>query len=131
MMSLHDKQYTELEAIVGKRNLSRDPAVLDGYRYNLSHTAIHLGPHFDVRTPRGIAVALPGNTEEVQEIVRWCNLNKIKYKPSSTFWSAQGYPNEDGVLVLDMRRMDRILEIDPKNMIAVVEPGVIGAYLFT
>jgi FAD/FMN-containing dehydrogenase len=129
MMSLHDKQYTELEAIVGKRNLSRDPAVLDGYRYNLSHTAIHLGPHFDVRTPRGIAVALPGNTEEVQEIVRWCNLNKIKYKPSSTFWSAQGYPNEDGVLVLDMRRMDRILEIDPKNMIAVVEPGVIGATL--
>ena len=128
-MSLTDKQYKEFEAIVGRRNISRDPAVLDGYRYNLSHTAIHLGPHFDVLTPRGIAVLMPGSTEEVQAIVKLCNRYKIKYKPSSTFWSAQGYPNQDNTLVLDMRRMDRILEIDPKNMVAVVEPGVIGATL--
>ena len=48
---------------------------------------------------------------------------------STTFWSAQGYPSEDDTLQLDMRRMDRILEIDEKNMFAVVEPGVIGATL--
>ncbi len=128
-MSLTDTQYKELETIVGKRNISRDPGVLDGYRYNLAHTAIHLGPHFDVLTPRGLAVLLPGNTEEVQKIVKWCNRNGIKYKPSSTFWSAQGYPCDDNTLVLDMRRMDKILSIDAKNMIAVVEPGVIGATL--
>ncbi len=128
-MSLTDKQYRELEAIVGKRNISRDPAVLDSYRYNLSHTAIHLGPHFDVRTPRGMAVLLPGSTADVQSITKFCAKHKIKYKPSSTFWSAQGYPCDDNTLVLDMRRMDRIIEIDAKNMIAVVEPGVIGATL--
>lgn len=128
-MSLTDTHYQELEAIVGKRNISRDPAVLDGYRYNLSHTAIHLGPHFDVLTPRGAAVLLPGDTEEVQAIVKFCNRHKIKFKPSSTFWSAQGYPNDNETIVLDMRRMDRILEIDEKNMVAVVEPGVIGATL--
>ncbi len=128
-MSLTDKQFKELEAIVGKRNISRDPGVLDGYRYNLSHTAIHLGPHFDVLTPRGLAVLLPGSTGDVQKITKWCNRNGIKYKPSSTFWSAQGYPCDDNTLVLDMRRMDKIISIDAKNMVAVVEPGVIGATL--
>lgn len=128
-MSITDKQYQEFEAIVSKRNISKDAAVLDGYRYNLAHTAIHLGPHFDVRTPRALAVLLPGSTEEVQKIVKLCNKRGIKYKASSTFWSAQGYPCDDNTIILDMRRMDKIIDIDVKNMVAIVEPGVIGATL--
>lgn len=128
-MSLTNKHYQEFEAIVGKRNISRDPGVLDTYRYNLSHTAIHLGPHFDTMTPRGLAVLLPAGTKEVQAIVKLCNRHKIRYKPSTTFWSAQGYPCDDNTIILDMRRMDKIIEIDRKNMVAVVEPGVIGATL--
>ena len=72
---------------------------------------------------------MPGSTEEVQAIVKLCNKYKIKFKASTTFWSAQGYPSEDDTIQLDMRRMDRILEIDEKNMYAVVEPGVIAATL--
>jgi hypothetical protein len=128
-MSIPESFFTALTEIVGTRNVSRDPAVLDSYRYYLGHTAIHLGPFFDTFTPRGAAVVLPGSTPEVQAIVRLCNKYKVKYKASSTFWSAQGNPSEDDVLQLDMRRMDRILEIDEKNMYAVVEPGVIGATL--
>lgn len=128
-MNITDKQYREYEAIVGKRNISKDPAVLDGYRYNLSHTAIHLGPHFDVRTPRALAVLLPASTLEVQKIVKLCNKTGIKYKASTTFWSAQGYPCDDNTIILDMRRMDKIIDIDVKNMVAIVEPGVIGATL--
>jgi glycolate oxidase len=128
-MPLSKKQYRELEKIVGADNLSDDPALLDSYRYSLAHTAIHIGPYYNTFTPRGAAVVLPGSTEEVQAIVKFCNQNKIKFKPSSTFWSAQGYPSSDNTLQLDMRRMDRILEIDEKNMYAVIEPGVIGATL--
>jgi len=128
-MTLSKKLYRTLEDIVGADNLSDDPAVLDSYRYSLAHTAIHLGPYFDTFTPRGAAVVLPGNTEEVQAIVKFCNKHKIKFKASSTFWSAQGYPSTENTLQLDMRRMDRILEIDEKNMVAVIEPGVIGATL--
>jgi hypothetical protein len=54
---------------------------------------------------------------------------KLRFKASSTFWSAQGYPSEDDTIQLDMRRMDRILDIDARNLFAVVEPGVIGATL--
>ncbi len=128
-MTLPQNVYKALEDIVGPQNISDDPAVLDSYRYSLAHTAIHLGPFYDTFTPRGAAVLLPGSVEEVQAIVKLCNKYKIKFKASSTFWSAQGYPSEDGVIQLDMRRMDRILEIDEKNMFAVIEPGVIGATL--
>ena len=128
-MTLPRHLYKALGDIVGQANISDDPAVLDSYRYSLAHTAIHLGPYYDTFTPRGAAVLLPGTTEEVQAIVRLCNQHKIRFKASSTFWSAQGYPSEDDTLQLDMRRMDRILEIDEKNMYAVIEPGVIGATL--
>jgi glycolate oxidase len=128
-MGLESNVYRSLEDIVGSGNISNDPAVLDSYRYSLAHTAIHLGPFFDTFTPRAAAVLLPGSTEEVQAIVRLCNKYKIKFKASSTFWSAQGYPSQDDTIQLDMRRMDRILEIDEKNMFAVIEPGVIGATL--
>ncbi len=128
-MTVSSATLDELRQIVGARNFSADPTVLDTYRYSLAHTAIHLGPWFDTYTPRGAAVLLPGTVEEVQEIVRLCNREKLKFKASSTFWSAQGYPSEDDTVQLDMRRMDRILDIDERNLFAVVEPGVIGATL--
>ena len=40
-----------------------------------------------------------------------------------------GYPNDENTIQLDMRRMDRVLEIDEKNMFAIIEPNVIGAVL--
>ena len=128
-MTLPRTIYKALEDIVGAVNISDDPAVLDSYRYSLAHTAIHLGPFYNTFTPRGTAILMPGSTEEVQAIVKLCNKHKIKFKASSTFWSAQGYPSEEDTIQLDMRRMDRILEIDDKNMYAVVEPGVISATL--
>ena len=128
-MSLSKERYQAFEDIVGARNISDDPALLDSYRYPLSHTAIHLGPYYRVYTPRGEAVLLPGSTEEVQAIVKLCNKYKMKVKASSTFWSAMGYPNDENTIQLDMRRMDKVLEIDEKNMFAVIEPNVIGAVL--
>src|SRR3972149_5017385 len=128
-MTLSKEVYRQFETIVGTNNISDDPALLDSYRYPLSHTAIHVGPYYRVYTPRGAAVLLPGNTAEVQAIVKLCNKYRIKFKPSSTFWSAWGYPLEDDTIQLDMRRMDRILEIDAKTQFAVVEPHVIGAIL--
>ena len=98
----------ELRGIVGPRHYSDDAAILDTYRYSLAHTANHLGPWYGSRTPRGAAVVLPGTVEEVQEIVRLCNRERVRYKASTTFWSAQGYPSFDDTVQLDMRRMDRV-----------------------
>ena len=128
-MALSIEVYQALEDIVGRENISEDPAILDSYRYPMNHTSIHMGPFFDTFTPRGEAVLLPGSIEEVQAIIRICNRYKIKFKASSTFWGAMGYPSDENTIQLDMKRMDRILEIDEKNLFAVIEPGVIGATL--
>ncbi len=127
-MALSKEIYQELEDVVGPRNASNDPAILATYQFPLNVTSIHLGP-FNSYTPRGGAVVLPGTVEEVQKIVKICNKYKLKYKASSTFWGAMGYPSHEDAVQLDMRRMDRVLEIDEKNMYAVVEPYVIGVNL--
>ena len=128
-MAFTKEIYRALEDIVGAQNISDDPVILATYQFSLSVTSIHLGPYYRTYTPRGAAVVLPGSTEEVQSIIRLCNKYKIKFKASSTFWGAMGFPAHDDVLQIDMRRMDRVLEIDRKNMFAVVEPHVIGANL--
>jgi len=128
-MALLREQYQALEDIVGPDYISDDPALLDSYSYPMVATSNHLGPFYGVYTPQGAAVVLPGSTEEVQAIVKICNKYRIKYKACASFWSGMGFPSFDNVLQLDMRRMDRILEIDEKNMFAIIEPRVIAATL--
>jgi glycolate oxidase len=128
-MTLSKDKYRAFEDIVGSANISDDTTLLDTYRSYMASSSAHLGPWFDVYTPRGEAVLLPGSTEEVQAIVRLCNKFKLKLKPSSTFWAAMGYPSYDNTIQLDMRRMNRILEIDEKNMYAVIESYINGATL--
>ena len=67
---------------------------------------------------------VPGSTEEIQAIVKVCNRYKVKFKAHCTGFGPNGMIGEEGFLSIDLRRMDRILEIDEKNMYAVVEPYV-------
>jgi glycolate oxidase len=124
-MKLSNEIYKAFEDIVGKRNISRDIGVLETYRCIAAQSSAHYGP-YDHKTPLPQAVILPGSTEEVQGVVKLCNKYKIKFKASTTFWSSMGYISDNYAVQIDMRRMDRI-EIDEKNMYAVVEPHAIGA----
>jgi hypothetical protein len=128
-MALSKEIYRAFEDIVGPDNVSDDPAVLDSYVTPLAQSSNHMGPVYDVSTPRGLAVLMPGSTAEVQAVVRLCNKYGIKFKASSTFWASRGNISDDYAITLDMRRMDRILEIDDKNQFAVIEPYVTGATL--
>jgi hypothetical protein len=128
-MELSKEIYKEFENIVGTNNISDDPAILATYVTPMAQSQHHMGPVYGVTTPPGVAVLMPGNTEEVQAIVKLCNKYKIKYKASSTFWTSRGNISDDYAITLDMRRMDRILEINERNQYAVIEPYVIGATL--
>lgn len=124
-MALERSIYQEFEAVVGARNMSESPAVLETYRCAAAQSSAHYGP-FNHRTPTPQAVILPGSTEEVSAVIRLCNKYGIKFKASTTFWSAHGYVDCDNAVQLDMRRMSDF-EIDPKNMIMTIEPYVIAA----
>ncbi len=121
---ISDEAYKELEDAVGPENVSREPAVLDCYSWQ---PFANDNPERWVTRP--VAVALPGSTEEVQALVKALGRHGLKFKAFSTGWGAYSSPTSDNVVQVDLRRMDRIIDIDEKNMYAVLEPYVCGAQL--
>ena len=72
-----------------------------------------------------LAVALPETEEQVQAVVRLCHRHHLPIVPrgAGTGLSGGAQPLSNG-LVLSLARMKRILEINPDNLSARVEPGV-------
>jgi hypothetical protein len=69
----------------------------------------------------------PDTTEQVQAIVRIANEFKIPLYAISTgknFAYGGPAPNVRGSVTVDLKRMNRILEVDDKRNFALVEPGV-------
>jgi glycolate oxidase len=126
-MSLSREAYRALEDIVGRENISEEPAVLDGYCFIWANE-VHFGDKFSARPP---AVVMPGNTEEVQGIVKVCNRFNIKYRAHASGWEVPAISAKEPFLPVDLRRMNHILQIDEKNKFAVVEPYVSVQFLFT
>ncbi|MCF8082464.1 MAG: FAD-binding oxidoreductase [Deltaproteobacteria bacterium] len=81
--------------------------------------------------PRSVDyVVMPKTTEEVREVVLLANQEKIPVTPLGGGFtlSALVVPNQGG-MVLDMKQMDRIIEVDETNRYALIEPGVSQAAL--
>jgi glycolate oxidase len=119
--------YKELEEALGLENVSCEPAVLDGYAWQAFTEVVGQTSGWCPRRPE--AVALPGSTAEVQAVVRICKKHGLQFKAMSTGWGVWNMVGGENVVQVDLRRMDRILDIDEKNMFAVVEPYAIGAQL--
>ncbi|MCI0754530.1 FAD-linked oxidase C-terminal domain-containing protein [Teichococcus vastitatis] len=72
-----------------------------------------------------LAVVLPTSTEEVAAVLRYCHKEKIRVVPrgAGTSLSGGALPLADAV-VIGLMRMNRILEVDFDDRLAVVEAGV-------
>src|SRR5262249_41665381 len=72
-----------------------------------------------------MGVGLPGTTEQVSRVLRYCHDNRIKVVPrgSGTSLSGGALPLADGVL-LGLGKFKRIRDIDFDNRAVVTEPGV-------
>lgn len=107
----------ELRAIMGDSGLLVDADVVDAY----SRDMMPLAP-----SGQPLAVVLPESTEQVQAIVRACAAAATPIVPRGAGSGLSGAANAaDGCVVLATTKLDRILEIDPDNRLAVVEPGVV------
>ena len=106
-----------LKGIAGAENVITDPAELRTYECD--------GLTYHRATP-GVVV-LPGDAEQIAEIVRACAAAEVPYiaRGSGTGLSGGALPRTDGVLIVTSR-MRRVLEIDVEDERAVVEPGVIN-----
>jgi len=79
--------------------------------------------HHRTRAPD--LVARPGSTAEVQQLVRLAGRFGVPVTPWGAGTSLEGNAAAvNGGLVIDLRAMDRVLEVRPEDLLCVVEPGV-------
>ncbi|MGW3294413.1 FAD-binding oxidoreductase [Streptomyces xiamenensis] len=76
------------------------------------------------------AVVLPREVEQVRHVLRVASELRVPVVPQGARSGLSGAANAvDGCVLLSLVRMNRVLDIDPVNRIAVVEPGVVNAEL--
>ena len=109
--------FNGLAALVGRDNVAADPASLEEYARDESFVP-HLAPW---------AVVRPGSAEEVRSVVAWANQTATPLVPVSSggpHFHGDTVPSVPGAVMLDLRRLDKILRVDRRNRMAVIEPGV-------
>ena len=104
-----------LEDIVGEAHVMADDASLKTYESD-GLSAYRQMP---------LLVALPGTTKEVSRLLAYCAREGVKVVPrgAGTGLSGGALPLADGITI-GLGRLNRILEIDYANRVAVVQPGV-------
>ena len=98
----------------------------DRFSTGQSNRELHLhdiSPHYGA-LPAGII--WPVTTQEVAQILSWCYDSEVPATPWGAGTSTEGNPVPTrGGLVIDMTRMDKIIEIRPGDLQADVQPGVL------
>lgn len=119
LADMEKKIIKKLQEAVGLTNLLTRPEERSCYSYDASG-----------RTFMPDAVALPEATEQVAALLGLADEYRFPVIPRGAGSGTTGgaLPVHGG-LVIGFSRMKRILEIDPDNMIAVVEPGVVTGEL--
>ncbi len=110
-----DKQ--ALLKIVGNENVVDERDTLETYASDLSF--VHpMMPRYIVR---------PKNINEVQDIVKWANQTGTSLVPVSSgppHFHGDTVPTATGSVIVDLSNMRRIISVDRRNRLAVIEPGV-------
>lgn len=105
-----------LENIVGKANLYLDQTTLDKYAKDETE---------DLEFPPEVVVK-PANTNEISEILKLANKENVPVTPIGARTGLSGGAlSIYGGIGLSLERLNKILEIDEKNLQATVEPAVI------
>jgi len=109
----------QITRIVGEENLLLEEEDLCSYGYDASR--LKGSPD---------CVAFPGGVHEVAELIKLANRERLAVYPRGAGSGMVGaaIPGIGG-MVLSLSRLNRIMEIDADNMLAVAQPGVVTAQL--
>lgn len=109
----------QLQNCVPKDVCFTDPS--DCYAYGYDNSRNHQLPH---------AVVLPNNEEQIQKIITLCNKFKVALtvRGRGTGTAGGSVPLRQGV-VLSTENLSEIINIDPENRVATVQPGVLNQTL--
>jgi len=110
----------KLVEIVGEANATDYKHIRYAYSYDLSFVKAKLPDY----------VVMPTCVEQVQAIMKLANELKIPVTPFTAGSNIGGLCiPEDGGILLDMKRMNKIIRIDEESHYAIIEPGVSHAKL--
>ena len=113
IMSKKDKIALDLRGIINSKNVLSNPDELRPFETD-GLTAYRKMP---------LLVVMPETVEEVSQILKYCNENKVKVVPrgAGTGLSGGSMPLEDCVLMA-MGKFNKIIEIDYENRCVVTQP---------
>ena len=105
-----------LAEAVGSARLRTSRADLDRYGADETEDLVY----------RSEVVVLPETRSEVEAVMRLADAHRVAVTPrgAGTGLSGGALPVRGGI-VLSLERMNRIVEVDRRNLVAVVEPGVV------
>ena len=106
-----------LIAIVGAENVSDDLKTRE--EFSRDNSFCH------PRLP--VLVVRPRHADDVQAVVQWANRTKTPLVPVSSgapHFRGDSVPSVEGAVVVDLSRMKRIIMMDRRNRVAIIEPGV-------
>jgi len=76
-----------------------------------------------------VLAVFPGTREELIDVVQILAADGAPFVPRGAGTGLSGGALADGIVLVGLNRLTRILSIDPVNALAVVEPGVVNAHL--
>ena len=122
---LDEAAIASLAGIVGPDNVLSDPDSLDRYTGDSLSPSRAFGAASAFERLADVVVR-PESTAEVARIVRWANERLVPIVPYGGGTGVMGaVVPEHGGIVLDVKRMNRVLEIDSESLTARVEAGVV------
>ncbi|MDQ1465457.1 MAG: glycolate oxidase [Actinomycetota bacterium] len=110
-----------LRAVLPDGRVLTDVDVVESYRRDEARL---------VEPGRPLGVVLARDVSDVQATMRWATEHRVPVVPRGAGSGLSGGASAiDGGLVLSLAKMTAIVEINPDDQLAVVEPGVINARL--
>jgi FAD/FMN-containing dehydrogenase len=110
-------QKEKLVEIIGAANVSDEQTALDSYSMDISFVN-QIRPDFIVK---------PANAVQVEKIVRLANDTSTPLVPISSgspHFRGDTVPSAGGAIIVDLRRMNKVIFVDRPRRVAMVEPGV-------
>ena len=114
---LEKKHFKAFQNIVGDDNIYDDKAHMIAYSYDATRTRYEPD-----------AVIFPRDEKDVSQILRYCNEQHIVItaRGAGSGFTGGALPSNGGIILAMEKHMNKILEIDLQNMLAIVQPGVVN-----
>lgn len=114
---LDKKHFKAFKNIVGDGNIYDDKAHMIAYSYDATRTRYEPD-----------AVLFPKDEEDISQILSYCNKHKIAItaRGAGSGFTGGALPANGGIVLAFEKHMNKIIEVDLQNMLAIVQPGVIN-----